>query len=280
MIDLDMAIVDDYKPPSAGSASTTIRTAISDQLNENPFNLEDQVHLSENNNRASYHTKSQSEPNQVIPGLLMPQFSNEQGQPTNLDLYHQNLHARGLSSVSQMQTQLKPPGAIDGLTQLCRLKQHSPARIWDGWLHSVAYGTGSDKPPPASVVTDTSDDDKDIDDAWDVLEKQMLLRNQYHVSDIVRRYPTASHQENSHYSDVESAPADYDDPARHIRVSLGPNGKPLVEFPIPRGPDPEALLGINSIGDGGSKLQDALWKSSVEMGDGLRACRDQYCIRY
>ncbi|CAI6278834.1 unnamed protein product [Periconia digitata] len=268
MIDLDMANIDDYRPPSAGSASTTIRTAMSEQLNENPFNLEDQVQLSENNNRASYHTKSQSEPNQAIPGLLTPQTFDEQGQPTNLDSHHQNLHARGLSSVSQIQTQLRPPVATNGITH--RPRQRSQAQVWEGWSHSAAYGTGSDESPPASVVTDTSIDDEDIDEAWDVLEKQMLFRNQYHIPST--HHASASRDEGVHYSDVDNT--DYEDPARHIRVSLGPNGKPLVEFPIPRGPDPEALLGLNSIGDGSAKLQDALWKSAVEMRDGLRACRD------
>lgn len=269
MIDLDMAMVDDYRPPSAGSASTTIRTAVSEQLNDNPFNLEDQVHLSENNNRASFHTKSQSEPNHAIPGLLTPQTFDEQGQPTNLDSHHQNMHARGLSSVSQMQTQLKPPALNNGITQH-RPYQRSQAQIWDGWSHSAAYVTGSDESPPASVVTDISIDDEDIDEAWDVLEKQTMFRNRYHIPG--GHYATASRDEDMQFSDADNT--EYDDPARHIRVSLGPNGKPLVEFPVPRGPDPEALLGINSIGDGNAKLQDALWKSAVDMRDGLRACRD------
>ncbi|PVI08213.1 hypothetical protein DM02DRAFT_156040 [Periconia macrospinosa] len=270
MIDLDMAMVDDYRPPSAGSASTTIRTALSEQLHDNPFNLEDQVHLSENNNRASYHTKSQSEPNHAIPGLLTPQTFDEQGQPTNVDSHHQNMHARGVSSVSQMQAQLKPPTTNNAITQH-RPYQRSQAQIWDGWSHSAAYNTGSDESPPASVVTDISVDDEDIDEAWDALEKQTIFRNRYQIPG-THHQTTASRDDDVHYPDADNG--DYEDPARHIRVSLGPNGKPLVEFPIPRGPDPEALLGINGIGDGSAKLQDALWKSAAEIRDGVRACRD------
>ncbi len=66
----------------------------------------------------------------------------------------------------------------------------------------------------------------------------------------------------------------YDDLARPslpIRVSVGPNGRPLVEFPVPRGPLPEALLGTNSDPEA---LGRALWKAGVELRDGLRACRD------
>ena len=52
---------------------------------------------------------------------------------------------------------------------------------------------------------------------------------------------------------------------------MGPNGKPLVDFPIPRGPVPEALMGVGT--DPGA-MQEALWKGSLELRDGVRACRD------
>jgi protein-serine/threonine kinase len=273
MIDLDMAMIDDYRPSTADSSSTTIHTAVSEQLNDNPFNLEDQVQLSQNNNRASYHTKSQSEPNHAIPGLLTPQNFDEQGQPTNLDPHHPNMHARGVSSVSQMQAQLKPPVISNGLVHH-RPYQRSQQLAWEGWSHSVAYGIGSDDSPPTSVTTDLSVDDDDIDEAWDVLEKQMVSRHSSHISHISRTMHriNASRDEDPRSSDTDEA--DYEDFPRPIRVSLGPNGKPLVEFPVPRGPDPEALLGVSGVGGGDTDLQNALWKSTVELRDGLRASRD------
>lgn len=154
MIDLDMATVEDYRPSTSGSESTytgSIYTA-----SENPFNLEDQVQLSQNNHRASFHMKSQSEPNHAVPGLLTPQQYDEQGLPTNQDPHHPSMHARGVSSVSQMQGHLKPPA-----TSIPPLTTHRPnqrsQQIWDGWSHTHAYGLRSDdQSPPMSVTTDTS----------------------------------------------------------------------------------------------------------------------------
>ncbi|KAJ8118202.1 hypothetical protein OPT61_g759 [Boeremia exigua] len=96
MIDLDMATVEDYRPSTSGSESTY--TASIYTANDNPFNLEDQVQLSQNNHRASFHMKSQSEPNHAVPGLLTPQQYDEQGLPTNQDPHHPSMHARGVSS--------------------------------------------------------------------------------------------------------------------------------------------------------------------------------------
>ncbi|KAJ4287974.1 hypothetical protein N0V90_011989 [Kalmusia sp. IMI 367209] len=270
MIDLDMAMVDDYRPGTSGSASTTTYSAVTEQMNDNPFNLEDQVQLSENNNRTSYHMKSQSEPNHAIPGLLTPQTLDEQGLPTNLDQHHPGMHARGVSSVSQMQAQLKPP-PHNVPAAYHRANQRSQQIAWDGWSHSAAYGLGlgSDDSPPLSVITDNSADDEDIDEAWDNLEKLTRSRSRYPRSrrnDSREEHPTSSDAEDGYNTD-----AAYDDLPRPIRVSVGPNGKPLVDFPIPRGPAPEALLGVNT---DPVLLQNALWKSSVELRDGLRASRD------
>lgn len=270
MIDLDMAMVDDYRPGTSGSASTTTHSAAAEQMHDNPFNLEDQVQLTENSNRTSYHMKSQSEPNQAIPGLLTPQTLDEQGLPMTADPHHPALHARGVSSVSQMQAQLKPP------PHNIPSAYHRPAQrsqqIDFGWSHSAAYGLGlgSDDSPPLSVITDESADDEDIDEAWDALEKVTIARSRN--SRVSRRndsrdeQPTSSDAEDGYATDIA-----YDDLPRPIRVSVGPNGKPLVDFPIPRGPAPEALLGVQ--GDP-LMLQNALWKSSLELRDGLRASRD------
>ena len=268
MIDLDMAMVDDYRPGTSGSTSTVAYSAATEQMNDNPFNLEDQVQLTENSNRTSYHTKSQSEPNHAIPGLLTPQTLDEQGLPTNVDAHHAALHARGLSSVSQMQTQLKPPPQNMALPYH-RGNQRSQ-QLDFGWSHSAAYGLGpgSDDSPPLSVTTDVSADDEDVDEAWDALEKANLNRNKYPRSRRTNSrddYPTSSDAEDGYTTDT------YDDLPRAIRVSVGPNGKPLVDFPIPRGPAPEALLGVSV---DPVSLQDALWKSSLELRDGFRATRD------
>ncbi|KAL1603562.1 hypothetical protein SLS60_005150 [Paraconiothyrium brasiliense] len=270
MIDLDMAMVDDYRPGTAGSESTTTYSAATEQMNDNPFNLEDQVQLTENSNRTSYHMKSQSEPNHALPGLLTPQTLDEQGLPTNVDPHAPPMHARGVSSVSQMQAQLKPPphNVPSAYHRAAQRSQHPEF----GWSHTTAYnlGLGSDESPPLSVITDESADDEDVDEAWDALEKLTLARTKYPRSlrrnDSRDEQPTSSDAEDGYNTD-----ATYDDLPRPIRVSVGPNGKPLVDFPIPRGPAPEALLGVQ--GDP-LLLQNALWKSSLELRDGLRASRD------
>lgn len=262
MIDLDMANVDIPRPSTAGSNSTSTYTA-GEQMNENPFNLEDQVHLSQNNNRTSYHMKSQSEPNHAIPGLLTPQTYDEQGHPTNQDPHHPSMHARGVSSVSQMQAQVKPPPNNVG-AGYHRPGQRSQQLIWDGWSHSAAYGLGSDDSPPTSVTTDASDDD--IDEAWDNLEKLTLTRNRYRS----RRTDSRDEDPRSDAEDNYATDPAYDDLER-VRVSLGPNGKPLVDFPVPHGPEPQVLFGVDA---DMNALQNALWKSSVEMRDGIRTSRD------
>lgn len=271
MIDLDMAMVDDYRPGTSGSASTVAHSAATEQMNDNPFNLEDQVQLTVNSNRTSYHMKSESEPNPAIPGLLTPQTLDEQGLPINPDPHHPALHARGVSSVSQMQAQLKPPPQ-NLPTAYLRASQRSQ-QIDFGWSHSAAYGLGlnSDDSPPLSVITDTSADDEDVDEAWDALEKATISRIRYPRP---RRNDSRDDPSRPNSSDTEdgyNTDAAYDDLPRQARVSVGPNGKPLVDFPIPRGPAPEMLLGVSR---DPVSLQDALWKTSVEFRDGVRASRD------
>ena len=265
-IDLDMAFVkDDYRPSTSGSASTSVYTTGTEQLNGNPFDLEDQVQLSQTNNRASYHMKSQSEPNHAIPGLLTPQTYDEQGYPTNQDPHHPGMHARGVSSVSQMQAQVKPQ------SNYYRGNQRSQQAGWDSWNHTTAYGLSSDESPPASISTDVSNDEEDVDELWDIFEKLTVQTQR-------RQYGQRSHRTDSRDEDPRSDAEDnYADDnnnnmhARSIRVSVGPGGKPLVDFPIPRGPDVEVLVGVDT---DPMLLQNALWKSTTELRDGLRASRD------
>lgn len=212
---------------------------------------------------------SQSEPNQAIPGLLTPRAYDEQGHPTDQDLHPSSMHARGLSSVSQLPSQQKPFNTHAGPYQ--RTNPRFQQLPWDGWSHSAAYGLSSDESPPLSVATDISIEDEDIDEAWDVLEKLAITRN---------RYNHRSRRTNSRDDDPRSSDTDEnyttdsttsEELPRSMRVSVGPNGKPLVDFPIPRGPQPEALIGANA---DPALLQKALWQSTLELRDGLRASRD------
>jgi hypothetical protein len=252
MIDLDMAMVETYRPSTSGSE---IYTASTERMNDNPFNLEDQVQLSQNNHRASFHMKSQSEPNQTVPGLLTPQQYDDQGAPET------RMHARGVSSASQVQ---KPPTH--------RAAQRSQ-QIWDGWSHTMAYGLGSseDQSPPMSVTTDTSLEEEDVDELWDSFERRLKLSSSTSSSN---SYPLdLSDTSDAPYS--SSSSFDNDHPGPHPRnrttLSVGPNGKPLVVFPVPTGPDVQALLGP----DVDSKaLQDALLQGAVGLRDGTRAARD------
>lgn len=294
MIDLDMATVDDYRPSTSGSESTY--TGSSYTANDNPFNLEDQVQLSQNNHRASFHMKSQSEPNHAVPGLLTPQQYDEQGLPKNLDPHHPSMHARGLSSVSQMQAQNKPPA-----TSIPPLTSHRPnqrsQQIWDGWSHTHAYGLGSDdQSPPMSVTTDTSLSEEDVDELWDNFERYTLHTQRkfqsYGPLRSARRLGNSSIDDTSDPrapaaglglgvgSDTDdnypyTAESDSSSPSyayhRHSRVSAGPNGQPLVDFPVPRGPDLDALMGVDV---DARVLQDALLRGAMELRDGTRACRD------
>lgn len=262
MIDLDMATVESYRPSTSGSTSTSTFTAGTETLNGNPFDLEDQVHLSQTNNRASYHMKSQSEPNQAIPGLLTPQTYDEQGYPINQDPHHPSMHARGVSSVSQMQAKLPANNIGYG-----RQRMQQPA--WEGWNHQAAYSI--DGSPPASVSTSTSTEDEDYDEMWDALERRVLQSERRHFSGF-RSRRTASQDEDPRSDAEDNYASEYEDlPSRQSRVSVGPNGRPFIEFPVPRGPDPEALLGADA---DPNVLMNALWKSTVEMRDGLRTSTD------
>jgi hypothetical protein len=288
MIDLDMAMVEDYRPSTSGSE---IYTAGTERMNDNPFNLEDQVQLSENNHRASFHMKSQSEPNHAVPGLLTPQQYDEQGQPTKQDPHHPGMHARGVSSVSQIQGHAKPAAHNIGGGQYHRGNQRSQQVIWDGWSHTMAYGLSSDdQSPPMSVTTDTSLEEEDVDELWDHFERLNLQTHRRFQSSAPlrssRRTDSASTSLNTYTLDSDtddsyhpySSSSDFDhdlpsqqNPYRKSTVSVGPNGKPLVDFPIPRGPDVEALLGVDM---DARVMQDLLLKSAIELRDGTRASRD------
>lgn len=291
MIDLDMAMVGDYRRPST-SGSESAYTAGTERM-DNPFNLEDQVQLSQNNHRASFHTKSQSEPNHAVPGLLTPQQYDEQGQPTNSDPHHPSMHARGVSSASQVQAHAKqPPNNITG-GQYHRSNQRSQQLIWDGWSHTMAYGLGSDdQSPPMSVTTDTSLEEEDVDELWENFERLNLQSQRRYQSYAPLRSArrtdstattltanTSSYALDSDTDDTSypySSDSAYDDlpPQNQLRkstVSVGPNGKPLVEFPIPRGPDAESLLGVDA---DPRIMQEMLLKSAMQLRDGTKTSRD------
>ncbi|KAF2847809.1 hypothetical protein T440DRAFT_402610 [Plenodomus tracheiphilus IPT5] len=187
MIDLDMAMVETYRPSTSGSDA--IHTAGTERMNDNPFNLEDQVQLSENNHRVSFHMKSQSEPNHAVPGLLTPQQYDDQGAPMTNDA--RSLHARGVSSASQVRdhhtnntntiklpSQKDTSGSSSTSTSTApshRGAQRSQQIIWDGWSHTTAFGLNSDdQSPPMSVTTDTSLEEEDVDDLWDAFERSTL----------------------------------------------------------------------------------------------------------
>jgi serine/threonine protein kinase len=266
MIDLDMANVDDYRPSTSGSAATSAYTAGGDQMTGNPFDLEDQVQLSETNNRASFHMKSQSEPNHAIPGLLTPQTHDEQGNLTNADPHHPSMHARGVSSASQMQS--KPPSInMPYSRQRNQLQPH-----WDGWNQQEGPNTQQSSPASASPAT-SAEDEFLAEERWNELEKEALNYKHGHFSGYRHRLTTS--QDDDLRSDMEdnyASESSYDVPSsRMSRVSVGPNGRPLVDFPMPRGPDPEALFGVNANLEA---LSQALLKSSLDMREGLRASRD------
>jgi protein-serine/threonine kinase len=221
MIDLDMAMVQDYRP-STSNSDAFHTSSIS---NDNPFNLEDQVQLSQNNHRASHHFQSKSEPNQSVPGLLTPHQQDMSAAAT---------HARGVSSASHLH-QNKISSAPQHQTKSYHRAQNSS--IWD---HSTAYNLSSndDPSPPLSIATDTSLEDDDVDFLWDAFDLQF--------------------------------DSDSDDFADHrrSRVSAGPNGRPLLDFPVPKGVDPEVLC------EGVEGMEDVLLRCCVELRDGTRAGRD------
>ncbi|KAH9873405.1 hypothetical protein IAQ61_004028 [Plenodomus lingam] len=334
IIDLDMAMVETYRPSTSGSDA--IHTAGTERMNENPFNLEDQVQLSENNHRASFHMKSQSEPNHAVPGLLTPQQYDDQGAPVAND--GRSLHARGVSSASQVRdrdrdrtsssTTMKLTGQKDmpgsSSTSIStgpshRSAQRSQQMIWDGWSHTTAFGLSSDdQSPPMSVSTDASLEEEDVDELWDVFERNTLHPqrrwNSYAPLRSARSTVSTSTFGGSGLdSDTDVDDADgqggynpyssdsaYEDPpplrlpqtsVRKSTVSVGPGGKPVVEFPIPRGPDVEKLLaggvagmGIAGLAEGAGAgigapgldkmMADMLLKSALELRDGTRAGRD------
>jgi protein-serine/threonine kinase len=275
MIDLDMAMVDDYRPSTSGSDAMHPTSAV----NDNPFNLEDQVQLSQNNKRASYHFQSKSEPNQTVPGLLTPQQQDASGN---------QVHARGVSSASQLQShpnnvtnkQQIPNQSVSSAPQYSqhhRPSQRSQQMMWDGWSHTHAYGLGSDdQSPPMSVTTDTSLEEDDVDDLWETFDRLALARrNQIAEEDeeTENEYPYSYSSDSDFQSQAGNARS-----FRKSRVSAGPNGRPLLDFPVPRGVDAEVLCNSNVALGGGAGvevgMEDLLLKASRELRDGTRAGRD------
>ena len=157
-----------------------------------------------------------------------------------------------------------------------------------------------------SVTTDTSLSEEDVDELWDTFERLTLHAQQQRKYQSYGPLRSARRVHNSSFdgdgvqglglsatgfsetdTDTDSAylyssstnvESDSSSPRsaalyhRHSRVSAGPNGRPLVEFPVPRGPDVDALC---AGGEGeGRALQDALLRGAVELRDGTRACRD------
>jgi protein-serine/threonine kinase len=280
MIDLDMAMVDDYRPSTSGSDAMHPTSAV----NDNPFNLEDQVQLSQNNKRASYHFQSKSEPNQTVPGLLTPQQQDAGGNQA---------HARGVSSASQVQgynnttamnKQQIPNQSVSSAPQYNqhhRPSQRSQQMMWDGWSHTHAYGLGSDdQSPPMSVTTDTSLEEDDVDDLWESFDRLALARRNQITEEDELGGETESEYPYSYSSDSDFAPQTNGRAFRKSRVSAGPNGRPLLDFPVPRGVDAEVLCnsGINLGGNGGVGvevgMEELLLKACRELRDGTRAGRD------
>jgi len=64
--------------------------------------------------------------------------------------------------------------------------------------------------------------------------------------------------------DISSAP-----PRNGLRAPAGPNGRPLVDFPIPKGPDPEALLWDAEP----EVLESELLRATREFMGGLKVAR-------
>jgi protein-serine/threonine kinase len=290
MIDLDMAMVEDTDYPRPSTAgSDVVNTA--NNVNENPFNLEDQVQLSQNNHRASYHFQSKSEPNQTVPGLLTPQQLDLNGQS---GIANGQMHARGVSSASQVRKDVTTGNQVQGISSAPqypsthRQGQRSQASLWDGWSHSHAYGLGSDdQSPPMSVTTDTSLEEDDVDDLWDAFERMNMAKQRYPRTDSRYTGSTSTAGVTAGEEDTEYpySSSDSDFPAqvpatnaeyRKSRVSAGPNGRPLLDFPVPRGVDPEVLCntGFGDYGGDNVGLADLLLKSSMELRDGTRAGRD------
>jgi protein-serine/threonine kinase len=275
MIDLDMAMVDDYRPSTSGSDALHPTSAV----NENPFNLEDQVQLSQNNKRASYHFQSKSEPNQTVPGLLTPQQQDAGGNQA---------HARGVSSASQLQShpnntatikQIIPNQSVSSAPQYNahhRPSQRSQQMMWDGWSHTHAYGLGSDdQSPPMSVTTDTSLEEDDVDDLWESFDRLALARRNQITEEDEMSGGTESEYPYSYSSDSDFANQPQEQ-YRKSRVSAGLNGRPLLDFPVPRGVDAEALcnsgVGMSNAAEVG--MEELLLKASRELRDGTRAGRD------
>lgn len=256
IIDLDMANIDDYRPTTADSATTSAFTGGTEITTGNPFDLEDQMRLSQSNDRTSYHMKSQSEPNHPTPALLTPNEENDQGYGADQASHQSGLHARGVSVQVQAEKQPANNGGHFGQ------RPHQP--IWDGWNHAAAYDI--EQSPPNSIRTDTStEEDETADDFWDMYERQQTQQRRPNGSRLARSYTLDD--------DTDEYVDSYDDvPSRSLRprVSVGPNGKPLVDFPVPRGPDPEALL----LDSDPSALSNALWRATTELRDGLAASRD------
>ncbi|KAF2498323.1 kinase-like protein [Lophium mytilinum] len=250
MIDLDMAYIAEAQRPSTANSTTE-----TDANHENPFNLEDQVKRTSTNNRASFHRPTQSEPMQQVLGLLTPSDDDPDhgyGSDQDQSSYRGSLHTRG---VSVSQHDMKP--APSNIRQRPHQYHHQPS-AWDTWNHNAAYDSEySTSSPPPSYNTDLSaDDDESLDELWDQIEALT-------TGDLSQWPPRRPRCSPSQDNDLANLPSDLDDfphassetildsltqpdmasapPRTGLRAPPGPGGRLTVNFPIPRGPDPETL---------------------------------------
>ena len=255
LIDLDIAAVHENRPSTASSASTSVFTAGTEVTNGNPFDLEDQVHVSQTSNRGSYHMKTQSEPAHAIAGLLTPDEFDEDSEH---GLEQTSNHYSSLSSISQAAAQMSSGGA-----GFARPRAIQPPL--DRWNHANAYGI--DESPPTLSATAMLDDEEPVDELWDAFERQLTQAG--HDFDPLAPEPLS---DADTYQNGSALVDSLNEPGRLARsqVSVGVNGKPVVDFPVPRGPDPEAL----QLDADASVMEDALLKSCFELRDGVRATRN------
>jgi protein-serine/threonine kinase len=126
-----------------------------------------------------------------------------------------------------------------------------------------------------SVTTDTSLEEDDVDDLWESFDRLALARRNQITEEDEMSGGTESEYPYSYSSDSDFANQPQEQ-YRKSRVSAGLNGRPLLDFPVPRGVDAEALcnsgVGMSNAAEVG--MEELLLKASRELRDGTRAGRD------
>ncbi|EON64207.1 STE/STE20/YSK protein kinase [Coniosporium apollinis CBS 100218] len=227
--------------PSAVPSPSTPRSVQTTSTSGHPFDLEDQVQLSRNSNRASFHMKSQSEPVHELPGLLTPA---EIIDPDSWNSDQDTLHSRAISQ-----------STVGSATSIPATNRRVPRRRhWENF--SQDFSRPIAPVAAAAQVADDSDhyfseSNYDTDDNNNNYANR--TRQPHHQHHQQQRRRLATHRPLKTSIPILSAPppmaypdteSDTEPTIRSITTAtqrVDRQRRPVIALPTPRAPEPRIL---------------------------------------